>query len=118
MESCNMINAKHKIFRPNINKITEENIQIAVNNTGFYSYLNTITEEEAKSAKNDILSDFKIKNLYLKEEPSNIEINHKSTSYKIELNKADWDKVFEADNKPIDYESIRKFKDSIKHFYE
>jgi len=113
-----MINAKHKIFQPSINKITEEDLSIYVNNKGFYSYLDTVTEEEAKTAKNDILSDFKIKNLYLQEEPSNIEINHKNTSYKIELNKADWDKIFEADNKPIDYESIRKFKNSIKHFYE
>ncbi len=113
-----MINAKHKIFQPSKNKITEEDLSISVNNTGFYSYLHTVTEEEAKTAKNDILSDFKTKNLYLLEEPSNIEINHKNTSYKIELNKADWDKVFEADNKPINYESIRKFKNSIKHFYE
>lgn len=113
-----MLSAKHKIFQPSINKITEEDLSISVNSTGFYSYLDTVTEEEAKTAKNDILSDFKIKNLYLLEEPSDIEVSHKNTSYKIELNKADWDKIFETDNKPINYESIRKFKNSIKHFYD
>ncbi len=113
-----MINAKHKIFQPKLNQITEENLLISVENNGFYSYLDTITSSEASTAVNDILADYKVKNFYLKEEPSNIEINHKSTSYKIELNKADWDKVFEADNKPINYESIKKFKSKIKHFYE
>lgn len=113
-----MIDAKHKIFQPKFNQITEESLKISVENNGFYSYLNTKTSAEASTAVNDILSDYKVKNFYLKEEPSNIEINHKNTSYKIELNKADWDKIFEADNKPINYESIRKFKSKIKHFYE
>lgn len=118
MELVKMIQAKHKIFQPSVNKITEESLSISVNDNGFYSYLETITEKEMFSAKNDILSEYKIANLYLKETPSNIDVNHKSTSYKIELNKADWDKVFEADNKPIDYESLKRFKNNIKRFYD
>lgn len=108
--------AKHKIYRPSQNNITEETTQIKANSSYFYNYLNTLSTEEKIFSIDDKLNDLKIKDILLK--PSKIDIDYKNASYKIQLNKADWDKIFEADAKKIDYEGVKNFKERIKHFYD
>lgn len=112
------ITQKIKVYKPSSRKITEETSEIKTYSKGFYSYLNTVTEDEIKDSKEDILCDYKINNVILKENPSDIKVDYKKSYYKIQLNKTDWDKIFEADNKPIDYDAIDKFLEDTNSFYE
>jgi len=109
---------KHKIYRPSSNKITEETAEMKTLGSRFHLHLNTKTVDDIVSSGSDILQDYKIKDFCLKEAPSNIEVDYKKAVYKIQLNKADWDKVFEADNMPIDYDAIKQFVEDTKKFYE
>jgi hypothetical protein len=107
---------KHKIYKPSQNNMFTEESQIELSGKYFYSYLNTISNEEKEIGIEDTLRDFKINTLL--DKPSNIEVDYEKSFYKIQLNKADWDKIFEADNQLIDYDSIKVFKEKIKQFYE
>jgi hypothetical protein len=108
--------AKHKIYRPTQNNIVEEATRIEANGVYYYNYLNTVSIEEKISSMAEALSGLKIKDAFLK--PSKIDVDYKNASYKIQLNKVDWDKVFDADQKPINYEYVKQFKERIKHFYD
>lgn len=107
----------YKFYTPNSHNIKEETIEVDEPSNNFVHLLNTKTYEERSSIDKIFQDEYLVKNM-MEPKPSEIDIDYENAYMKLKLNKIDWDKVFEAEQEPIDYDYINQFNKEVINAYD